>query len=506
MIPASVSLDGRTLTIEGVVAVARQHAPVALSADAAARVERAHSLLLDLIGRGQPIYGVTTGLADHKGMLVAPEEIEAFQRRIVHSHVAGVGPVLPSEVVRAIMIARANMLASGGSGARRAVIDLLISLLNNRIHPKVPAKGSLGVTDLTHLAHIAQVLLGLGDAETGGAFVPAAEALAAAGLQPLRLGPKEGLALISANAGSVGRGALVLWDLQRLVATMDVAAALSVEAFRANTAPFGVEIERAHPDPGQASTAARLRVLLAGSDLGSPGSARSLQDPYSFRCVPQNHGALRSALDAAHRVIEMELNAAADTPLVAVDAARVISNGNFLALGVALAFEHLAIALAHATAFSVARLRALMSARLTGLPGTLVASVAPHTGLSILQETATNLQTEIRLRANPSSLDFHPIADGVEDHATNAMDAVAKLESSLGDAALILGAELMAAAQAVTLRGPIRLGAGTRAACDAVRRDVPFLQEDAPLAPFVEALAGRVRSGELLEAVQKALG
>lgn len=502
---SAVTLDGRTMTVENVVAVARRFAQVALSADAAERVERAHQVLMDLVARGETIYGVTTALADRKGTPVPPEEADAFQRRIVLSHVVGVGPALPVDVVRAIIVTRANTLASGGSGARRELIDLLIALLNQRIHPVVPAKGSLGVTDLTHLAHIAQVLLGTGDAEVNGEIVSGAQALSAAGIPLARLGPKEGLALISANAGSVGRGALVLSDLERLVATMDVAAALSMEAFRANTTPFGVEIERSHPNPGQSTTAAHLRGLLTGSDLERPGMARSLQDPYSFRCVPQNHGALRNSLMAATTVLERELNSAADTPLIAIETGRAISNGNFLVVDLALAFEQLAIALAHATAFSAARARALMSQRMTGLPGTLIASQSPQTGLSILQETMTNLQTGIRLRANPSSLDFNPIADGVEDHATNAMDAVAKLESSIADAALILGAEFMTAAQAVDLRGSIRLGAGTRAAADAVRRTVPFLKEDAPLSQFVEALGEQVRTGALLEAAESAI-
>lgn len=502
---ASVTLDGRTLTVEDLVHVARQHAVVSFSREAATRVERAHQALVALIGRGQPIYGVTTGLADHKSMPVSPEEMETFQRRIVLSHVVGVGPLLPSDVARAMMAARANMLAAGASGARPVIVEMLVGLLNHRIHPRVPAKGSLGVTDLTHLAHIAQVLLGLGEAEVNGRVMPAADALSGAGLHPVRLGPKEGLALISANAGSVGRGALVLWDLERLIDVLDVAAALSVEAFRANTAPFDTAVERAHPDPGQIETGVRLRALLTGSDLAATGAARWLQDPYSFRCVPQNHGPLRNSLAAARQVIERELNAGADTPLVALEPERAISNGNFLAVGVAVAFEQLAIALAHATAFSAARTRALLSGRLTGLPGTLIDSRSPQTGLCIVQEVATNLQTAMRLRANPSSLDFDPIADGVEDHATNAMDAVAKLEAGITDAALILAVELMTAAQAVELRGPIRLGAGTRAAFQAVRRDVPFLKEDTPLAGFVESLAARVRSGALRDEVESAL-
>jgi histidine ammonia-lyase len=448
---------------------------------------------------------VTTGLADRKGSPIPPEETDAFQRRIVLSHVVGVGPALGPDVVRAVMVARVNMLAAGGSGARGTIADGLIALLNQRIHPCVPASGSLGVTDLTHLAHIAQVLLGEGTVEVAGEVMPAGAALSAAGLTPLQLGPKEGLALISSNAGSVGRGAVVLWDLEWLVVTLDVAAALSIEAFRANVAPFAPDVERAHPDLGQAATAQRLRRLLAGSDLHVPGAARSLQDPYSFRCVPQTHGVLRNSLAAARSVIELELNAAADTPLISVDGGRVVSNGNFLALGVAVAFEQLAIALAHATALSVERLRALLSGRMTGLPGTLIEAATPQTGLCILQEAAGSLQTGIRARANPSSLDFAPIADGVEDHATNAMDAVAKVEADIQDAVSIVGIELLAAAQAVDLRGAIHLGAGTQAARDLVRREVPFLREDTPLAPLIEALALRVRSGAFVEEVEQSL-
>ncbi len=478
---------------------------MALAADAAECVERSQRLVKQLIERGAVIYGVTTGLADHKGMPVPQEETEAFQRRIVLSHVVGVGPSLPGDVVRAIMLARANTLATGGSGAGRGLIDLLIGMLNRRIHPRVPEKGSLGVTDLSHLANIALVVLGEGEAEVNGTTVAGRDALASAGLHPARLGPKEGLALISANAASVGRGALVVSDLARLLRTMDLAAALSLEGFRGNVAPFDREIEQAHADPGQAETAARLRTLLAGSSLYEPGAARSVQDPYSFRCVPQAHGAARNSTASVRRVVELELNAAGDTPLVAADTERIISNGNFLVLGLTLAFEQAAIALAHVTALSVARTKALMSARMTGLPGTLIASQAPQTGLSILQETATSLQTGIKLRANPSSLDFLPIADGVEDHATGAMDAVAKVEASIRDAALVLAVELMTAAQAVDLRGDIRLGQGTRRVFDLVRQQVPFLREDVPLAPFVESVGSLVRSGALIEEVDASL-
>jgi histidine ammonia-lyase len=431
-------------------------------------------------------------------MRVDPAEVEAFQRRIVLSHVVGVGPTLPADIVRAMMVARANMLAAGGSGAGRAVIDHLVALLNHRIHPRVPAKGSLGVTDLSHLAHIAQVLLGGGEAHHGGRWMPGEDALAAAGLSAARLGPKEGLALISSNAGSVGRGALVAFDAARLLSAADLAAALSLEAFSGNVGPFEPEVQQSHPDPGQVETAARLRAFLAGSRLYEPGAARSVQDPYSFRCVPQAHGPARNSVLGARRVIELELNAAGDTPLVAVQTGRIISNGNFLVLGLTLAFEQLAIALAHVTALSVARSKALMSSRMTGLPGTLIASAVPQTGLSILQETATSLQTDIRLRANPSSLDFTPIADGVEDHATGAMDAVAKVEATVQDAAGILAVELLTAAQAADLREPSRLGGGTRRAYENVRRHVPFLREDAPLAPLVDTLAERLSSGEFL--------
>ncbi len=507
--PGLVTLTGRDLRIDNVVAVARHHARVELATDAAERVERSQRLVRQLVERGAVIYGVTTGLADHKGMPVPQEGIEAFQRRIVLSHVVGVGPSLPGDVVRAIMLARANTLATGGSGAGRGLIDALIALLNHRIQPRVPEKGSLGVTDLSHLASIALVVLGEGEAEMNGTTIAGRDALASAGLHPARLGPKEGLALISANAASVGRGALVAADLDRLLRCMDVAAALSLEAFRGNVGPYDVEIERAHADAGQAATAARLRGLLAGSNLYEAGTARSVQDPYSFRCVPQAHGAARNSAAAAQRTVELELNAAGDTPLVVPGTGRIISNGNFLVLGLTLAFEQLAIALAHVTALSVARTKALMSARMTGLPGTLIASAAPQTGLSILQETATSLQTGIRLQANPSSLDFLPIADGVEDHATGAMDAVAKLEAGVRDAWLILAVELMAAAQGVDLRktsgSGVHLGEGTRRAHEAIRRDVPFLREDAPLTPFVETLAARVRSSVFIEEIEAAL-
>jgi histidine ammonia-lyase len=498
-------LVGETLGVADVVRVARAGAPVAIAPAALERMREARAVVERLAAEGRPIYGVTTGLGAKRDVRVPPDELADFQRRILLGRAVAVGPPLPGEAVRAAMLARCQGLAQGGAGAQPAVLELLVEMLNRRVHPVVPSLGSIGVADMPPLAHLGLVLVGLGEADYQGARLPGGEALAAAGLSPLALGTKDGLSLVIANAATLGEAALVLDDAWSLLSEADVAAALSLEGFRGNVSPFDPRVQAAKGEPYQAATAARVLDLLRGGPLLEPGAARAVQDPLSFRCVPQVHGAVGSVLDAAGEAVATELNAAADNPLVLADEGEVLSNGNFHVPLLALAFEQVGLALTQLVTLSAYRALKVMSGPFSGLPAFLSPRPGISSGFAPLQKTLVAHVAEVRHRANPVSLDFLPVAEGVEDHAAHAPLAVRKAGQSVAAARYVLAIELVAAAQAIDLRaraegssGP-RLGVGTRAAYEAIRKVVAPLEEDRPLGPDVERVERLVASGALVE-------
>jgi histidine ammonia-lyase len=501
-----VRLTGRDLDLESVVAVARSAATVEVEADARARIEAASAAVQRAVERGTPIYGVTTGLGPRVEHPIDPGDSAAVALRTLRGRATAVGEPLPDDVVRAAMLVRLNGLCAGGAGAGIAVADGIAALLNRGVHPVIPRIGSVGAGDICLLAFVGLVLVGESSAEFGGVRIPAAEALRRAGLQPIdRLGPKDGLAILSSSAVSAGAAALALADGGQLVRAAQVAAALSMEGFRANLSPLNPRAVAARPAPGQEWSATGLRALLAGGSLTEPGAARRLQDPLSFRVVAAVHGSLDTALRWLEEALGPELNGAPDNPLVLASDDAVIPTGNFHVPVVSLALDAVAIAVAQVAALANERRARLMSERLSGLPDNLTRHGASRSGFAALEKSSQALTEEIRRRAAPLALQRSVGAAGVEDDSTNAVAAAVRLREQLEDLRLLVAVELVTAAQAVDLAAPERLGAGTARAHALVRELVPALDEDRPLGPDIELIAAEaVSNGRLLAAVGEA--
>ena len=494
--PRRVALgDGRT-GIDDVVAVARDGARVTIAAGVDAALVRARVVVESAAARNEPVYGLNSALGANTGAPLAPSERQLYQVRAVRARAVGVGPPLPAERVRAAMFVRAAGLARGGSGVSPGVFHALVDALNGGFLPHVPALGSIGVADLPQMAHIALALSGEGDAWQGDARIPAARALAVAGLAPAALDTKDGLALMSSNAATVGHASLVLFDLGRALAAWDDVIALSFEGFRANLSPLDPRAQAARPAPLQAEAAARLMRALAGSGLTKPDAARRVQDPLSFRCVASVHGAVLEAVERAVLHVGIELNGTADSPLVDADADRLLSTGNFHVPGLALAHESAGLAIAQAATLGVERCVRLLSPSASDLPLQLTRHGPAQSGFATVQKPLTALANEIRHLANPASLDFLPVSEGLEDHATMAPAAVAKLATIVDRLVHLIAIEAVVAAQAVDLRERgvrATLGAGAGRAYDAVRARAAFLDDDRPLAPDFEAVAAWLR-------------
>jgi histidine ammonia-lyase len=496
-----VEIGERPLAIEDIVAIARDGAQVELAPAARARIAAARAVVLRLAQGEAPIYGVNSALGANTGQRLDASDLAEYQRRAIRARAVGVGAPYDRASVRAMLAVRIAGMANGGSGVSQEVLDAMVAMLNHGVHPIVPRHGSIGVADLPQLAHVALPLIGEGEAEFAGERMPGGEALYRAGLHPVALGPKDGLALVSANAATIGRAALVLADGLDLAAAWRMSVALSLEAFRANLSPLDERAIAARDAAGQAEAAARLRALLDGSELFAPGAARRVQDPLSFRVVAQVHGCLQSALAQACKEVEVELASAADSPLVIATDGVMLSNGNFHVPALALAFDSAAIALAHAASLGAQRVVRFMTPAMTGLPLQLTRHGPAHSGFATLQKTLSVLWSDIRLRANPGSLDGLTVSEGIEDHATMALGTVEKLAEALERARYVIAIEMLVAAQAIDLRAlaPGRLGVGARAAYRAIRGVVPMLDADRPLGPDVDALAARIAAGDFLD-------
>jgi histidine ammonia-lyase len=495
----TVTLGDARVGIRHVIRVARDHAPVAIGPGVVERLTRARAVVDRAAAGDAPIYGVNSALGANTGARLAKDEQGPYQVRAVRARAVGVGPPFAAEVVRAAMFTRAAGMARGASGVSLPVFRALIDALNAGIVPYVPSRGSIGVADLPQLSQVALVLIGEGEAIVDGERVPGSEALAAAGMSPVTLAAKDGLALISSNAVTVGRASLVLADLARTLALHTDIVALSFEAFRANLSPLDPRAQAARPAPGQAEAATRILIALAGSALAKPGAARRVQDPLSFRCVPQVHGALHDALARAVDHVEIELNSAADSPYADADGDRLFSTGNFHVPGLTLALETLGLAVAQAATLTVERCLRLLSPATSDLPLQLTRSGPQQSGFATTQKPLTALATEIRHLANPSSLDFLPVSEGIEDHATMAPACVAKLDAMRERYVSLIAIEAVIAAQAVDLRpADVRasLGSGARRIYDDVRARVAVLDDDRPLSPDFEAVAAWLAGGE----------
>jgi histidine ammonia-lyase len=494
-------LTGRDLTIDNVIEVARGRRAVQLDPKAADRMRASRAVIERLVADGATAYGVTTGFGDLANVRIEPSQTAELQRNLVRSHAAGVGEPLPDEVVRAMLVLRANALAVGLSGVRPEVVELLIGMLNAAVHPVVPSRGSLGASgDLAPLAHIALVVIGEGEATVDGAGPgTGGEALARAGLEPLELGAKEGLALLNGTQLMAGIGALAHHDALRLALTADVIGAMSLEAMLGTGAAFNADLIGARPHPGQVASAGHLRHLLAESEIGAShaDSTHRLQDAYSLRCMPQVHGAARDVLGELERVLRIEINAATDNPLV-FPSGEVVSGGNFHGEPLALALDYATMAVAELASISERRTARLVDGHLSGLPAFLSEQPGVQSGLMIAHYTAAALVNELQALSHPASVDTIPTSANQEDHVSMGGTAALQLRAAVDRAEHVLAIEALCAAQGLDFRSPLRPGVGVAAAHEAIRRRVEHLDADRPPAPDIAALRDLVHAGDLL--------
>lgn len=490
----TVVIGDGPLTIDALTAIARGRCPVALSKAAQDRIAASRAVIEKAIAEDKPVYGLTTGLGAGVDTRLSPDDLAAFQRRVAFARAVGVGGEMPAEEVRAMMVARIAGMSVGQTGVSLAVPQALADALNAGFHPIVPSLGSVGAADLAPLAHMALALLGDGEAEYRGERLGGGEALRRAGLQPVPIGPKDGHALVVANAASTGRGALALADVRLALDTLDRAAALSMEAFGANISPLAEAVNAARPAPGQLEAARTIYALFAGGPLGENKASRRVQDPLSFRCVAPVHGAARTVYVEAEAMVLLELNHSGDNPVI-VDG-QLKSNGNFDMTGFTLRFEALSQALSHVATISAQRALKLMSPAYSDQPRFLTPMGQSRTGFATLQKVISALEGEIRARAQPATLALLHAADGVEDHAANAPAAVTKLAEAAERLLYLAACEMVVAAQSLDLRGDVELGHGTARIRDFVRSHVDKLEEDRPSGPDVSRLAEAIWQGQ----------
>ena len=507
---ATIELTGDRVERADVVAVARHGVPARLSEEARAAMEESAAVVERLANSDEPVYGVSTGFGSLAGTWIPPERREELQRALIRSHAAGMGPPVEREVVRAMMFLRARSLAMGRSGARPVVADTMLALLAAGLDPVVPEHGSLGASgDLAPLAHCGLVLMGEGELWTPtGERVAAAEALASAGIEPLKLIAKEGLALINGTDGILGMLLLALHDLAGLIKLADVTAAMSTEALLGTDRAFAADLVAMRPQPGQALSAANLTRLLAGSAIVASHRHDDprVQDAYSVRCAPQVNGAARDTWAHVDAVAAAELRSAIDNPVVLPDG-RVESCGNFHGAPVALGCDFLAMAAAEVGAIAERRTdRMLDRSRSYALPPFLTEDAGVNSGLMLAHYTQAAMVAENRRLAVPASTDSLPTSAMQEDHVSMGWGAARKLRAVVANLTRILAVELSCAARALDLRAPLRPGPGTEAALGAVRATVPGPGPDRWLAPELAEAEALVRSGAVVQAVEGAIG
>ncbi|MCU0607144.1 MAG: histidine ammonia-lyase [Candidatus Edwardsbacteria bacterium] len=499
---------GKPLAIDDVRRASQGGSRIALSPAAAGRIAAGRAVVERIIGDGRTVYGITTGFGKFAEVRIAPAEIEELQRNLVMSHATAVGPLFSERQVRAVMFLQANQLARGASGVRPEAVRQLIGLLNAGITPLVPQQGSVGASgDLSPMAHIALVLIGRGRARYRGRAMTGAAALRRAGIRPLRLAAKEGLALTNGTEVMTAVGILALLAAEDLCRAADIAGAMSLEALRGTATAFDPRIHALRPHPGQQASAGNLRRLLAGSAIRrSHANCPKVQDAYSLRCMPQVHGATRTALAHVRQVLETELNSVTDNPLVFLRDGEVLSGGNFHGQPVALAMDYLGIAAAELADIAERRIARLLDASLSGLPGFLTEKGGLNSGLMIVQNTAAALVSENKVLAHPASVDSIPTSANQEDHVSMGTIGARKAGQICDNVRYVLACELLCAAQGLEYLKPLAPGKGVAAAHAALRRGVTRFRQDREFAPDIERIAAMLRDGDILRAVERAVG
>ena len=507
---------GRPLSLEALEDVARRGRPVAFDPEARALVVRSRAAIDAIAAAGDDgarVYGVNTGFGALSETRISAGDVRQLQKNLVRSHSTGVGPNLPVAEVRGMMLLRAQVLALGVSGVRPELVEVLCAMLDRRVHPRIPAQGSVGASgDLAPLAHLALAMIGEGEAQIeDGPFMDGAEAMKRAGVKPVALEAKEGLALINGTQYMTSLGVLALLDAERLARVADVAGAMSLEALKGSNRPFDPRLQAARPHPGQAAVAGNLRALLSESEImESHRDCGKVQDAYSLRCMPQVHGATRDALGWVRGVLEREVNSVTDNPSVFLaedGSADIISGGNFHGQPLALALDLAAMAVAELANISERRVEQLVNPALsTGLTPFLAPGSGLHSGFMIAQVASASLVSENKVLCHPASVDSIPSSAGKEDHVSMGSISARKLQQVVVNVRHSLAIEIMTAAAGIDQRAPLHPSSGVSSAHAAVRRRSAPLTEDRPLYKDIAAVASLIVEGTLLQAVEARIG
>ncbi|MCD7952973.1 MAG: histidine ammonia-lyase [Synergistaceae bacterium] len=503
-----IGLNGKDLTLDNLIRITRNGAQVCASIEEMEDVKKSRALVEELVAGGRPMYGINTGFGRFSEVAIPEEDINLLQIKLILADAAGVGAPLPTDVVRGMLVMRANSILNGFSGVRPVVINTILDMLNRGVHPVVPEKGSVGSSgDLCPLAHMVLPMIGLGEAEYNGVVMEVAEAMAKAKIPLIELKAKEGLALINGTQCMTSVAAHALADAITLKKTADIVGALTVESLRGIKNAYDPRIQDVRRHSGQREAAENMLRLLEGSEYVTTQGELRMQDSYSLRCIPQIHGASRLAIDYVASVVENEINAVTDNPIVLVDTGDVFSGGNFHGQPVAIAADTLGIALSELGNISERRIAKLIDPALNhGLPAFLVKHGGINCGFMIPQYASAALVSENKVIAHPASVDSIPTSAGQEDHVSMGTIGARKAAQILENVRMVLGIELMCAAQALDLQEKRKLGAGTEAAYKVIRGAVEFMEEDRVFYKDQKRAAGLIADGTLVKAVEEAVG
>jgi histidine ammonia-lyase len=494
-----VELTGKTLSLAQIGRVAYAGEKIGIGASAHEQINRSRKIIEEIVAKGAVVYGVSTGFGKLSDVHVPAEELRQLQLNLVRSHACGIGQPLSEPEVRAMILLRANVLALGLSGIRLEIIEQLCELNNRGVAPVIPEKGSVGASgDLAPLAHLSLVLVGEGEAFYQGERLPGGDALRKAGLKPVQLEAKEGLALLNGTQAMHAVGGLALFRAQRLARMADIVGAMTLEALKGTPTAFDARIHQARPHPGQQAVAEHLRHLLRDSEIRQSHLANDprVQDAYSLRCMPQVHGAVRGALNHCEQVLEIESGSATDNPLVFAESGDVLSGGNFHGAPLALALDYAAIAVTDLMSISERRTDRLVNPDLSeGLPPFLSPHAGTHSGFMILHVAAVALLNEAKGLAHPASIDNLPTSGGKEDHVSMGMTSAIKLRTIVENAEHLLAIELLAAAEGLEFRRPLKGGVGVEQAYERVRKISPTVEADRSMSSDIARVATAIREG-----------
>ncbi|WP_346937058.1 histidine ammonia-lyase [Clostridium sp.] len=498
-----VIINGNDLRLEDIVNVARNNYQVDISEEAIKRVEKSRGIVDKIVEEDRVVYGITTGFGKFSDVSISGEDCKTLQRNLIISHACGFGDSLDTDIVRTIILLRANALSKGYSGIRLSTLQTLVAMLNKGVHPIIPEKGSLGASgDLAPLSHMVLPMIGEGEAEYQGKIISGREAMNKAGIEVVQLIAKEGLALINGTQVMTAVGALALWDGINLIKSGDIAAALTVEALRGIRDAFDLRTHNIRPHEGQIETAKNILALVDGSSLVTSQGEIRVQDAYTLRCIPQIHGASKDALNYAKHKVEIEINSVTDNPIV-TEEGHVISGGNFHGQPMALTFDFLGIAMSEIANVSERRLERLINYQLNDLPAFLVKHGGLNSGFMITQYAAAALVSENKILAHPASVDSIPSSANQEDHVSMGTIAARKARDIIRNAERVVATEILAACQAIDFRQEYTLGKGTKVAYESVRDVVNFIENDVVMYKEIDKVTELLRSGELASKVEE---